>query len=422
MKTPFVRLKSPLSLLLVALLSFNFLIGCATYQDHVSKARNNLRDGNIEAALEDLKMKADKKSDDQLVFLLDYATALQYAGRTDESIQYFLKAEQLAEEMDYHSVSRVTGSMLFNEEMVQYKGDTFEKVFINAFLALNFLKKNDLDSAMVEVRKMNQKFNKYQMEAKKAFEANPFSRYLAAMIYEADQKWDDAYIAYNETYKLDPDIPRLKSDLIRSSYFARRPDEYKKWRKKYPEVEFNPQDFNLKKEGRLTVIYLQGWGPRKRPDPQAPLMPMLVGVTNETQSGKLMVNGKAMATTELVYNTQEAAIKTLMADRPALIARRVAARVAREAAARAAGRDDNTGAAATIAFLAMQVTERADLRQWSFLPASVQVAQISIPPGEYDVAILGMSWGQNPSGERSESMKVTIKPGTTQFLIWRSVK
>lgn len=113
-----------------------------------------------------------------------------------------------------------------------------------------------------------------------------------------------------------------------------------------------------------------------------------------------------------------------MEDRPALVARRVAARIAREAAAREIGKSDNKGAGATaaLAFIAMQVTERADLRQWSFLPATIQVAQVSLPAGEYDITVLGLNSAQTPSGERSEPQKVKIKPGQSQFLIWRSVK
>ncbi|MFN8791213.1 MAG: hypothetical protein ACK5Y2_07135 [Bdellovibrionales bacterium] len=405
------------------LLSF-LTLGCATYQDRVSKARQSIASGQLEEALKDLKQKADAKSDDQLVYLLDYATALQIAGRTDESIRYFLWADKLADELDYHSVARITGSMLLNEEMVQYKGDTFEKVFINAFLALNFLQKNDFDGAMVEVRRMNEKFSKYRIDEKKSFEVNPFSRYLAAMIYEANDKWDDAYIAYRETYKLDASIPRLRQDLVRSSYYARRMDDHKSWRSQFPDIEFTPQTKSQQRTGDLTVIYLQGWGPRKYPDPAAPLFPILQPVMNQTQKAQVVVNGEPKSTTELVYDTGNAAIATLLEDRPALVARRIAARVAREAAAREIGKSDNKGAGATaaLAFIAMQVTERADLRQWSFLPASIQVAQVSLPAGEYDISLLGLNSSLAPSGERSEPQKIKIKPGQSQFLIWRSVK
>lgn len=399
------------------------LASCATYQSEVSGARLAVASGNLEKALADLKPKADRVSDDQLVYVLDYATALQLAGEINESNKYFMMADKLAEQMDYHSVSKVAGSMLLNEEMVQYKGDTFEKMFINAFLAMNFLKQNDLDSAMVEVRRMNEKFNKYRLDEKKSFEINPFSRYLAALIYEANQNWDDAYIAYQETYKIDPTIPTIREDLIRASHFARRPDEHKKWKKLFPDLEFTP-DANRKKKGEVVLLYLSGWGPRKVPDPIEPLFPVLQPVYNLTQSAGLVVNGEVKEKTVLVYNTEKAAIQTLAADRPALIGRRIAARVAREAAARELARRDDKGGGllGAVAFIGMQISERADLRQWSFLPASIQVTRVSLSAGEYDIAALGFDSAGAASGERSESQKIRVVPGKTQFIIWRSVK
>ncbi len=399
------------------------LSSCASYQSQVSGARDSISKGQIEKALEELKPRADKKSDDQLIFALDYATALQLAGRIQESNKYFLISDKLAEQMDYHSVTNVAGSMLLNEEMVQYKGDTFEKVFINAFLAMNFLSQNNYDSAMVEVRRMNEKFNKYRLDEKKAFEVNPFSRYLAALIYEADRKWDDAYIAYQETYKIDPTIPNLKVDLMRSSHFARRSDDYLMWKKKFSDVDFKP-DTNRKQKGEVVLLYLSGWGPRKKPDPQAPLFPILEPVYSQTQQASLIVNGKNTSHSILVYDTQKAAIATLAADRPALVARRIAARVAREVAARELARKDknNGGILGAVAFIGMQVSERADLRQWSFLPASIQISRISLDAGSYDIAVQGYDFGGTPTGERSLSRSVKVVPGQTQFIIWRSVK
>jgi hypothetical protein len=407
----------------LGLFFFLGLTSCATYQSEVSGARLAVASGSLEKALAELKPKADKVSDDQLVYVLDYATALQYAGEMKESNKYFMMADKLAEQMDYHSVTKLTGSMLLNEEMVQYKGDTFEKVFINAFLAMNFLKQNDLDSAMVEVRRMNEKYNKYRLDEKKAFEINPFSRYLAALIYEANQNWDDAYIAYQETNKIDPSIPTIREDLIRSSFFARRPDDHAKWKKQFSDIEFKA-DPSKKKKGEVVLLYLSGWGPRKIPDPIEPLFPILQPVFNVTQRAGLVVNGEVKDKTVLVYNTERAAIQTLASDRPALVARRIAARVAREAAARELARRDDKGGGllGAVAFIGMQISERADLRQWSFLPASIQIARVSLNAGEYDLSVMGYDSMGTASGERSEPQKVKVTAGRTQFIIWRSVK
>lgn len=193
--------------------------------------------------------------------------------------------------------------------------------------------------------------------------------------------------------------------------------------KKFPEIEYK-LEINKKQKGEVVLIYLSGWGPRKIPDPREPLFPILEPVYNQTQKASLIINGVNQPTSVLVYDTGRAAIQTLSADRPALVARRIAARVAREVAARELARKDknNGGILGAVAFIGMQVSERADLRQWSFLPASIQISRVSLDAGLYDIAVQGYDFGGVPNGERSLSEKIKVIPGKTNFVIWRSLK
>ncbi len=172
------------------------LTACATYQTQLSDFRGALRDNRPAEAAAKIKDKAFKEGDDQVVYLLEYGTALQMARDYRESNKAFLKAEDLTEVKDYHSVSRITGSLLLNEGMVQYKGDDFEKVLINNMLAINFLMLGQLDEAQVETRKVNDKLYKYRFEGKKNYQQNPFAFYLSALIWEANRNWDSAYIDF----------------------------------------------------------------------------------------------------------------------------------------------------------------------------------------------------------------------------------
>src|SRR5262249_51540654 len=152
-----------------------------------------LRQNEPAKAAEKIKEKAFKEGDDQVVYLFEYGTAEQIAKNYDESNKAFLKAEDLTEIKDYHSISRISGSLLLNEGMVQYKGDDYEKVMINAMLAINFLMQNKMEEAAVECRKLNDKLYKYKFEGKKNYEQNPFAFYLSALIWEANKDWDTAY-------------------------------------------------------------------------------------------------------------------------------------------------------------------------------------------------------------------------------------
>src|SRR3989344_3162319 len=169
------------SVILAGLFLFSLsIISCATYQGKVAESRQHLSNGQYQAALEYLEPLANKDNGDQLVYLLDYSVALQMAGKVKESSKVLEKADRLAEFQDYTSVSREAGSLLLNQEMVQYKGDSFEKIYINAYAALNYLELGQLDEALVETRRMNEKYNKINHEDRKTFEKNIFGKYLSA--------------------------------------------------------------------------------------------------------------------------------------------------------------------------------------------------------------------------------------------------
>lgn len=395
------------------------LAGCATYQGKVNQSREFLSSGRYEEALQKLQPLAEKEDGDQLVYLLDYGTALHMAGQYQESNKVFLKADKLSELVDYHSVSRVAGSMLLNEEMVQYKGDTFEKIFINAYLALNFLQLGQLDSALVETRRMNEKYIKLRSEDKQSFELNPFAKYLSALIWEADQKWDDAYIAYEEAYKLDSGISGIQADLIRSAKRARRMDQYNQWKTAFPQVEENPL-WSDRTAGELVIIYQQGWGPRKAFNPMDFRFPVLKPIRSETQTVRMDLKDKNQVQSQLVYDTEKAAIKTLQEDSAALLARRLAGIATKEVVSdQIRQKNELLGA---ISNIVMHASDRADLRQWSTLPQTIQIIRVPLKPGIYSFSLQGLNSSGAPTSDHLDSKEIKIVAGKKYFMNWRSLK
>ncbi|MGZ3781554.1 MAG: COG3014 family protein [Pseudobdellovibrionaceae bacterium] len=405
-------------MIIVGLLLALNLIGCATYQSKVQEARSALTQRNYEKALNELEPLAEKKSDDQLVYLLDYGVALQVAGRLKESNQVFMRADRLAEQIDYQSISRIAGSLALNEEMVQYKGDTFEKIFINAYLAMNFLEMGQLDDALVEARRINEKYLKYRADEKKSFEMNSFSKYLSAMVWEADHKYDDAYIAYEEAYKIDPTISTIHEDLIRSAKRSRRMDMYKAWKNKFPEVKEENSWYD-RKLGEVVVIYQQGWGPRKTTAPNQYRFPTLVPVYSETQNALLTVNDKSYRSHE-VYDVQKAAIDTLRDDQGILIAKRVAG-IATKAVLSDQVRQKNQ-LLGDLAWIALNVADRADVRQWSMVPQTIQIIRVQLRPGKYKINLQGLNFSSTPTGEDFVGDEIEVKAGKKKFIVWRSLK
>ncbi len=311
--------------------------------------------------------------------------------------------------------------------MIQYKGDDYEKVLINAVNAINYLEMGELDGALVEVRRLNEKLYKFKTEAKRDYAQNPFALYLSAMIYEADRKFDDAYIAYEATYKVAPNYTPLRADLIRAADKADRDDSLAKWKKTFPEVK-SKSEWRDKSMGEIVLVYQQGWGPRKRGRPDDHRFPRLYPVASETQRAKLIVDnqnisqaledGKA-GETQSVLNITDVAVKTLEDDYVRLIASRVGGIAAKAVVAdQIRQKDELLG---TLAWVAMNVADRADVRQWSTLPNSIQIARVPVKPGTYKVKAQGLNGSGAPTGEEMPEREVTVRPGQKIFLNWRTL-
>jgi tetratricopeptide (TPR) repeat protein len=397
-------------------LSFSVLGGCASYQTKVKDFRNDLRTGRPEEAANNVKEKAWKDSDDQVVYLLEYATAQQLAKNYEESNKAYLRAEDLTDIKDYHSISRITGSLLLSQGMIQYKGDNYEKVLINAMLAINYLMEHRLDDAMVEARKLNDKLYKFRYEGKKNYDQNPFAFYLDALIEEDEKDYDSAYIDYKKVYDLNPRLPYLQEDLIRAGIAAQRMDEVAGWRQKFPGVK--PADF--KQVGEVILVFQQGWGPQKRPNPAFPRVPKLYPLFSSSTYARLEIEGGSAENTQQVMSVTDVAIKTLDEDYAGLIGMR-AAGIATKAVVADQIRQKNELLGA-IAWIGMNAADQADLRQWSSLPSSFQVAKLRLRPGSYKVRAVGLSPSGGPTGEVSEWWDVKVEPHKKVFLNWRSLR
>lgn len=392
------------------------LVSCATYQNETEDFRQSLKLGEAAKAAASMKEKAFTEGKDQVVYLLEYATAEQLAGNFAESNKALLLAEELTDVKDYHSISRVTGSLLLNAGMIQYKGDDFEKVLINAMLAINFLQLGQYEAALVECRKLNDKLHKYRFEGKRDFEQNPFAFYLSALIWESEKNWDSAYIDFKKTYDLDPTIPYLKEDLIRAGINARRMDDVAKWKKTFGDIK--PAD--LKTLGEVVLVYQQGWGPVKRPNPSFVRVPKLYPVFNETTAARLEVEGGAVEPAQMISNITDVAIKNLDEQYAGLVAARVGGLVAKEVAADQIRQQNQL--LGDLAWIGMHLADQADLRQWISLPSSFQVAKVRLKPGKYRVRAVGLNFSGAVTGEESPWIPVEVKARKKTFVNWRSLR
>lgn len=390
------------------------------YNNEMTKVRSRMTAGEAREVAAELEKKADTPGDNQLLYMLEYGTVLQAAGDYKKSNQYFLKADDLSDVKDYFSISRQMGSILLNQGMVQYPGEDYEKVFINAMVAINFLGMGDYENAMTQVRRLNEKLYKYRFEAKLKYEQNPFAFYLGGLLREEEKDWDNAYIEYEGAYKNNPNIEYLKKDLVRIAYKARREEALKKWQKQFgiKEDKWNKDD------GEIVLIFQQGWVAYKRPNPNFVRVPKLYHVPSQTKAA--LVEATAVGDkrktyvedTQLITSLFEVADKTMDEQYAGIVAKRVAGIVAKEVVADQIRQKD--AALGAIAQIAMHVSDQADLRYWATLPETLQIAKLRVPKGSYTVNVEGLMSMDAKTGEKARFENVKVKPGKRTFLIWRA--
>ncbi len=371
------------------------LLGCASYQNKVAPTKNYLKSRNCPQAIETISKLSEPSGVDQLALLMEHGTTLQICEKYPESNQVFTQAENLADSKDYTSVSEVAAATLSSEGMMTYKGDTFERLFLNASKSLNFLQLKNTDAALVEVRRMNQKFSKFKNEERKNFELNSFSKYLSGLIWESTGQYDDACIDYKDAYFTATQFRDVGIQMLATCWNANRIDEFNTLVKKINATNEEIQEAkSSKSKSEIVLVYLQGWGPQKLENPQSPLFPYLVDVPNITQ--KLAIDLYEQDQTkpnksylsDTIYSVAEASRASLNADQASLIARRLAARVAKQVVAKQIG--DKDALLGFVALVGMVASDRADLRQWSFLPNTIQIIRIPVSPGKYNLKLSGL--------------------------------
>lgn len=371
------------------IITFLFL-GCATYQNRILQGREQIQKGDCLSGLKNINELVEKNDGDQLVFLMELGSALQICKDYSRSNEVFLRADKLSEKLDYHSVTRIAGAALLNEELVQYKGDTFEKLFINVMMAVNYLQLGLFDDALVEVRRIDEKFKKYNSDNKKKFELNSFSQYLSGVIWELDGKFDDACISYKVAYRLDVSFHQVGLDAMRACWLAKRSLDFSDLSKEVLPTANELKTIKQKNINEIVVLFLQGWGPLKQPRPDNHVFPQLIPSNSITYNFQLFDknNIESKILSKNVYDVQKAAIQTLNDDYFSLMGRRAGSYVAKEVFADQLRQQDK--AVGEIARFILLASERADLRQWTMLPASFQVLRIPIKDKKIQYSVQGL--------------------------------
>ncbi len=397
-----------------------FLSGCALYAGRIRQPRADFEAGRFDAAIAKLKEFADKKDNDELLYLMDLGVVYHTAGRYKEAISTFLRADKMAEIKDYTSIAAEAGSVLLNDEIKGYKGEDFEKVMINMYLAIDYTMLGDYENALVEARRVNRKLDRMITEGKMPYQNNAFAKYLAAALFEARHEDNDAFVDYRQLLKwnVPQAMPYLGVPLLRLADQMRAMEEYESYQKRFPGVK----DYKLgPKEGEIVLLLEQGKAPYKVPSPQFRLAPEFRKNHYATRSGRIGLEGSSFKVeSSALYDVEGTAIKELSGKLAGIIAKKMAGIAAKEAAAYAAEKASDSKAVGFFTSLFLHATDTADLRSWTTLPATLQIARFKVPAGEHNLSLdMVMNSGNVIKGAKRWT-KVNVKPRSIVFLNYRN--
>jgi hypothetical protein len=372
---------------------------------------------------------------DRVVFYLDLGMLYHWNAEYEKSNEYLEKAERAIEDNFAKSLTRSASSLILNDNVLEYAGEDYEDIYLNAFKALNYLGLGQNDAAFVEVRRINNKLQqlagKYDKMARKLSEAeeaqerfepgksyfqeSALGRYLSLLLYRNEYRWDDVRIDLDKIargWKLQPDIytfsapdfsrereriaaPKARLNVIAFSGLA-------------PEKEASTfyihteQDLiilagtseNYLGKQRIDGLNVLSWpGVEEGYHFKFQLPSMQRRPSNVTRIEVEISNGPRQQLQDL-ESLENAAVETFGIKKPLIYLKTVTRAVTKGLAAERSKERMTANMGGGTAFfsriltdLVVDQTENADLRVSRFFPALASIREIHLDEGIYDIRI-----------------------------------
>jgi uncharacterized protein len=254
------------------LILFVFGLGsCATYYQSHLDFNSEFEHGDLGKALETLK-KRESEGDGKTRFLynVNKGLVLSILGEYEESNDYFEKAFLFGEDYRINYVAEAT-SYFSNPNVTAYRGEDHEHLMVSYFKAINYLKMNKPEEALVECRRLNIRLNQLNDKyvSLEKFQRDAFIHTLMGIIYQSSKDYNNAFIAYRNAVDVYENEyakmfgmrvpPQLKIDLLNTAKWTGFQDEFEDFK-----VKFEMQDFEeSRSDADLIFFWHNGLGPVK---------------------------------------------------------------------------------------------------------------------------------------------------------------
>ena len=433
---------------LILIFSLGVFSSCASYYQKNIKFNKEYASGEmLKAEKTLLHNKKEAESKNRFLYFVNMGTVLQQLGRYEESNVWFEKAFIFTEDFHKEFLNEAL-SYVLNPTVKVYPGEDHEALYVLYYKAINYLKLGEYENALVECRRMNNLAHSLsdKYKSKNKFTADAFIHNLMGMIYDASKDYNNAFIAYRNSYKIYRDeyqamfnlsAPKqLKLDLLRTAYLVGFNEELESYQKEF-EVQYKHQD--SKGKGEVLFFWNNGLGPVKAEwsvnfslikgagglvtfdSPENDFsFPFYIGSGDSDKLGglqfvrvtfpkyverKVLFNQAKIEVPELgEFHLEEAeninAISfKILKERMLKTFAETLIRVALKQVAAESLRKENEHLGTALSIF-NAVTEKADTRNWQTLPFSISYTRMALPKGRQEVNLklhsdLGSTYSQN---------------------------
>jgi hypothetical protein len=401
--------------LAIYLLCFFNLLGCASTVHKTYSLDSAYRAGLYDELITELEKNiTHAKPNDVLMWELNLALAYQAKGEYQKSNNVLFK---IKEQINWHKTFNLKGEalrLLLKENAGKFNLAEYEQFLIQVYVTLNFAYEGKWSQALVEMRAMDLAFyNLKSINQEFSMLDKTHLSYLSGVIYEANYKFDEAFIDYQRVLENGGEISYLKYDLFRTAWLSGRYQLAKEYQEKFnlPEqyVKYITSGY-FKKQGEVIVIFQNGMAPYKGETAGWTNTPTPLPRLKEVETAELNIDYEDYGTTIPLVSIERLAVDLYNANRATYLARDIARTTIKDVASVIIGAPAGLVGIAAMRTIAQSSSEN-DLRSWFLLPAEIQIARIRLSPGEHRVKI-----NFNAARGLGESRTIKVKGNSSIIL------
>lgn len=320
-------------------------------------------------------------------------------------------------------------ALAVNDNLKTYQPADYELGFLHLYLGLNYLKQNDLEGALIEMRRANQVQEQARKEREKDLQSaqsqmeqqgltpnlgsvlsnypdagktlqavqSGYLLYLSAILYEADNDLNSAYVDYRRALAVMPDNQQIIDGTKRVAKRLGMREDLVKLEKRYGKASYLESG-----KGRVIVIdergvveALQGWKQAlplydSRGDGAwySIALPYYPAAQRQGFSPLTLNNGQLSES--LLADVNLMAQRDLSERMPSIVIRQALRVWAKDQLRKEAAKGDDVG---NLLFNVWNtLTEQPDTRSWLTLPGEIYSASAVVEPGVQQMTINGENY------------------------------